>query len=134
MLYGPRVRIIVVIPHMGLDALDMLFRLEKSFGVKFDKGFWDRMPREEVVEPARWWRCDRFVTRSPTSKWRYERRVPAVTAGDVHAVVCAILAEKGITLPPDSWPRVRAVLSDVTGHDIDEITAQSRLFDELGFA
>ena len=40
---------------MGIDALDTLFRLEKSFGVKFDKGFWDRMPREEGVEPARWW-------------------------------------------------------------------------------
>src|SRR5262245_47959090 len=73
-----------VIPPMGIDALDMHFRLEKSFGVKIEKGFWDRMPRGEVVEPARWWSCDRFVKRSSTSKWRYERRVPVVTAGDVH--------------------------------------------------
>jgi hypothetical protein len=28
----------------------------------------------------------------------------------------------------------RAVVSEVTGHAVDEITAQSRLFDELGFA
>ena len=119
---------------MGIDALDMLFRLEKSFGVKFDKGFWDRMPREEAVEPARWWSCDRFVRRSSNPKWGYERRVPTVTAGDVHGVVCAILAERGMTVPTDSWPRVRAVLSEVTGHAVDEITAQSRLFDELGFA
>ena len=125
---------IIVIPHMGLDALDMLFRLEKSFGVKFEKGFWDRMPRGEVVEPARWWSCDRFVTRSSTSKWRYERRVPVVTAGDVHAAVCAALTEKGMAVPSDSWPRVRAVLSGVTGHAVEEIIAQSRLFDDLGFA
>jgi acyl carrier protein len=119
---------------MGIDALDTLFRLEKSFGVKFDKEFWNRIPQAEIVEPARWWSCDRFVRRSSNPKWRYERRVPVVTAGDIHAIVCAILAEKGMTVPADSWPRVRKVLSDVTGHALDEITAQSRLFDDLGFA
>jgi hypothetical protein len=120
--------------RVGLDALDTLFRLEKSFGVKFDKGFWSRVPQCAVVEPARWWSCDRFVTRSSNPKWQYERRVPVVTAGDVHALVCVILNEKGMTVPPDSWPRVRAVLSDVTGHAEDEITTQSRLFSDLGFA
>jgi hypothetical protein len=45
-----------------------------------------------------------------------------------------MLTEKGMAVPADSWPRVRKVLSDVTGHAEDEITAQSRLFDELGFA
>ncbi len=74
------------------------------------------------------------MTRSSNSKWRYERRVPIVTAGDVHAIVCSILAEKGMTIPDDSWPRVRAVLSAVTGHAVDEITSESRLFDDLGFA
>lgn len=111
----------------------MLFRLEKAFGLKFGKDFWSRIPRDEVVEPAPWWSCDRFVRRSSDSMWRYERRVPAVTAGDVHAVVCTVLAEKGMTVPADSWPRVRAVLGDVTGHDVEEITPQSRLFDDLGF-
>jgi hypothetical protein len=119
---------------MGIDALDTVFRLEKSFGVKFDKGFWNRIPHREIVEPARWWSCDRFVRRSSNPKWRYERRVPGVTAGDLHAIVCAILTEKGVAIPPDSWLRVRTVLSDVTGHSADEITAQSRLFDDLGFA
>lgn len=119
---------------LGLDALDTLFRLEKSFGVKFEKDFWNRIPRGVIVEPADWLSCDRFVTRSSNPKWRYERRVPVVTAGDVHAIVCTVLTEKGMTVPPDSWPRVRAVLSGVTGHAEDEITPQSRLFDELGFA
>jgi acyl carrier protein len=119
---------------MGIDALDMIFRLEKSFAVKIDKGFWDRIPQGEIVEPASWWSCDRFVRRSSNPKWRYERAVPVVTAGDVHTVVCAILTEKGMVVPSDSWPRVRAVLSDVTGHAVDEITPQSRLFDDLGFA
>ena len=118
---------------MGIDALDTLFRLEKSFGVKFDQEFWNRMPRREVVEPARWWSCGRSVQTSSNPKWRYERRVSAVTAGDVHATVCAILAEKGMTVPPDSWPRVRAVLSGVTGHSVDEINSESRLIDDLGF-
>jgi acyl carrier protein len=119
---------------MGIDALDMIFRLEKSFAVKIDKGFWDRTPQGEIVEPASFWSCDRFVRRSLNPEWRYERRVPTVTAGDVHTVVCAILAENGMTVPADSWPRVRKVLSEVTGHAVDEITTQSRLFDELGFS
>ena len=119
---------------MGLDALDTLFRLEQSFGVKFDKDFWNRVPHDVVVEPADWLSCDRFVRRSSDPKWLYERRIPVVTAGDVHAAVCAVLAENGMTVPDDSWPRVRAVLSGVTGHAVGEITPQSRLFDELGFA
>lgn len=117
---------------MGIDGLDMLFRLEKSFGMKIDKGFWDRIPQGEP-EPLPWWSCDRFATRSSNVKWRYERRVPVVTAGDVHAIVCDMLTEKGMPVPPDSWLRVRAVLSEVTRHPVDEITAQSRLFQDLGF-
>lgn len=112
----------------------MVFRLEKSFGLKFDNDFWSRVPQGEVVEPAPWWSCNRFVRKSSNPKWRYERRVPVVTAGDIHAAVCAMLTEKGMAVPPDSWPRVRGVLADVTGHAVDEITAQSRLFDDLGFA
>jgi hypothetical protein len=119
---------------MGLDALDTLFRLEKSFGTKFDKQFWNRVPQGAVVEPASFWSCDRFVRRSSKPGQGYERRVPTVTAGDVHAAVSAVLTERGMAVPADSWPRVRKVLSDVTGHAVDEITAQSRLFDELGFA
>ena len=119
--------------RVGIDGLDMLFRLEKSFGLKFDGGFWDRIPQGEA-EPVPWWRCGRFVTRSSNPKWRYERREPVVTAGDVHAIVCTILTEKGMTVPPDSWPRVRAVLSEVTGHAVEEISTQSRLFQDLGFA
>jgi len=119
---------------MGLDALDMIFRLEKSFAVKIDKGFWDRIPQGEIVEPASFWSCDRFVRRSSKPGRGYERRVPTVTAGDVHTVVCAILTENGMAIPADSWPRVRKVLSEVTGHAVDKITRQSRLFDELGFA
>src|SRR5688572_2306320 len=119
---------------VGLDALDTLFRLEKSFGLKFDKEFWDRIPQGVVVEPVPWWRCDPLATRSSNPNWRYERRLPVATAGDVHAVVCAFLTEKGMAIPPDSWPRVRAVLSDVTGHAVDDITAESRLFQDLGFA
>ena len=119
---------------MGLDALYTLCRLEKSFGLKFDKDFWNRIPQGEVVAPVPWWSCDRFVRRSSNPNWAYERRVPTVTAGDVHPAVCAVLTEKGMTVPVDSWPRVRAVLSDVTGHAVDEITAQSRLVQDLGFA
>jgi len=119
---------------MGIDTLDTLFRLEKSFGLKFDNAFWDRVPQGVVVQPVPWWRCDMLATRSSNPKWRYERRVPVVTAGDVHAVVCAILTEKGMIIPPDSWPRVRTVLSDVTRHPVDEIAPQSRLFEDLGFS
>jgi hypothetical protein len=37
----------------------------------------------------------RFVEKKLSNpKWGYERRVPTVTAGDVHGVVCAILAER----------------------------------------
>lgn len=116
---------------MGLDGLDMLFRLEKSFGLQFDKGFWDRLPQGEA-EPVPWWRFDQFATRSLNPKWRYERRKAVVTAGDLHSVVCAILAEKGMTIPPDSWQRVRKVLSDVTGHGVGRITTQTLLFQDLG--
>ena len=118
---------------MGIDSLDALFRLEKSFGVKLGNDFWDRAPRGEP-EPASWWGCDRrFVRRSTRPGWRYERHVPVATAGDVHAMMCAVLTERGLAVPPDSWPRVRRVLSDVTGHAEDDIVAGSRLFQDLGF-
>lgn len=118
---------------VGIDALDTFFRLERSFGVKFDKGLWDRIPQDVVVEPVPWWSCDPRARRSSNAKWRYERRTPTATAGDVHTAVCAELSEKGIEVPADSWPRVRQVLSDVTGHPFGEITAESRLFADLGF-
>lgn len=49
-------------------------------------------------------------------------------------VVAGLIVVGGIAIPADSWPRVRKVFSDVTRNAEDEITAQSRLFDDLGFA
>ena len=117
---------------MGLEFLDMIFRLEKSFGLKFDKGFLNRLPQGDA-EPASFWDFGRFVDKSSNPKWRYERRVPVVTAGDVHLAVCDVLTEKSVAVPSDSWQRVRAVLSDVTGHDEEEIKPESLLFQDLGF-
>ena len=118
---------------MGIDALDTTFRLEKSFGMKIERTLWGRLPRGKV-ERASFWDCGQFVRRSSNPQWTYERYVPVVTAGDVHEALCASLSEKGVPIPPDSWERVRTVLSDVTGHAVEEITAQSRLFQDLGFS
>jgi len=117
---------------MGIDALDTLFRLEKSFGQKFEPNLWERVPKGHA-EPASFWEFGRFVWKSSNPNWKYERVVPVVTAGDVHDAVCASLTERGVPVPPDSWDRVRTVLSEVTGHAVETITAQSRLFQDLGF-
>ena len=95
---------------MGLDSLDMAFRLEKAFGLK-----WRRADYE---------RCWNDASKLDTAD---------ITAGDIHTFVCKLLTEQGLPIPPSSWHRVQRVLGDVTGSPIAKIRPVSRLKSDLGF-
>ena len=78
---------------MGIDALDIAFRLEKSFRVKLSREDSDYMygrgkPRHEQIEP---------------------------TAGEIHDRLCELLKRKGVGPPADSWVRVQTCIAEGIG-------------------
>ena len=87
---------------MGIDLLDMVFRLEREFGL--------RVNRED----------DLF------------QRGDDMTAGEVQFIVGVQLLEQGKALPDDFWPRVQRVIAKTLEIPEHQIHPTSRLFDDLG--
>lgn len=96
---------------MGMDALDMAWRLEKAFGITWFKEDYDRCVAQ--------------------------RRDPSgddLTAGDIDAFVRTKLREANLPIPPSTWHRVQKVLGDVTGAKLAKIRPESHLRRDLGFS
>ncbi|MGA2497856.1 MAG: hypothetical protein ABSH20_08950 [Tepidisphaeraceae bacterium] len=89
---------------MGVDALDLVFRLEKSFGIKL-----------------------------PYSNSAGMFDVPGgVTAGHVHDFICRRLTESGRRIPFSSWHRVQLCISRAVGVPPQQVKRESRLVKDLG--
>ena len=113
---------------MGMDALDILFRLEKSFGVKIPRGRVFEVPppptfgfpvkvpgHEELRETGR----------------TFEGHCFDLTAGELHDRLCELMREQGMAIPFSSWHRVKKCLSNALGVSPNRITRESRLITDL---
>ncbi|HSI33891.1 MAG: hypothetical protein ACAI43_14930 [Phycisphaerae bacterium] len=96
---------------MGIDFLDIVFRLEKEFSIK--------LPRAAL-----------FWTDAEMRLRRRER--PPLTAGLLHRQLVEFLSRNRLDVPADSWERVRKCLSAALGVKEDEIRPDSRLIEDLG--
>jgi len=94
---------------MGIDMLDLMFRLEKQFHIPIE---WE--PLERVAQ--------RF------SPWD-------LAAGDIHRVVCDTYVAAGAAVPASSWRRVKLVIIHCRPGPISptRITPHTRLVADLGF-
>ena len=89
------------------ELLDLVFWLERSFGVKLD--------RKEFLRV--------FGQREPVD----------FTAGELHDWVCEEIWRKGKTVPFSSWHRVQRVLFDLTGKLPQSIRRGSYIDRDLGY-
>jgi hypothetical protein len=91
---------------MGIDTLDIIFRLEKAFGIK--------IPRNVLFEES----------------WDWRRR--DVRVGELHEQLCRRLREAGRPVPHSSWHRVKVCVAESLGVELRKINRESWLFRELG--
>ena len=91
---------------MGIDALDLAFRLEKRFGVRIRPG--DCLP---IFQARR-----------------------DLTVGGLHEVVCRRLREEGRPVPFASWNGVRLEVGKALGVSPLVIRRSSRLIADLGMS
>lgn len=99
---------------MGLDHLDMTFRIEKAFGFKWDlngdadvKRLWAIRANQDIEDDC--------------------------TAGDVHTFVCLRLRELGREVPHDSWRQLQEIIVKVTRCEVEDVRPESYLKKDLGF-
>ena len=100
---------------MGIDFLDIIFRIEKAFAAKIPRG----VLHADVA----------VLSRRPGRRGRLD-----FTVGGLHEQVCTELARGGYTVPPDSWERVRQCVSDALGVPVEAVRPESLLVSELGAA
>ena len=95
---------------MGIDILDINFRLEKAFSL--------RMPWGQLV-----WR--------EQNRDKHHIRIDP-TVGEIYLYICEMLRGKEIPIPEDSWDRVVRCISDALGVDRSNIHPHSHLVKDLG--
>jgi acyl carrier protein len=99
---------------VGIDALDLAFRLEKAFGVTLPRRKLNRLyfSGEQLVQ----------------------KRLPKVdpTIGEIHSRFCQLLVEEGVNVPADSWDRVRQCVAACLSIDKTDIQQESRFYTDLG--
>jgi acyl carrier protein len=98
---------------MGVDLLDIHFRLEKALGI--------RLPRTSLY----WTRQEREAGSLYVGK-------RDVTAGEVHVNLCETLAELGHEVPANSREIVRACLGEALGFAPEEVKPEHLLIRDLG--
>lgn len=95
---------------MGIDLIDLAFRLERKFGVK--------------------------ISRDQLSKLAMRNDPPDINVGDLFDVIRRALPQAGVLdrdLDADVlWPIYQHAISDALGVDLDEITKDKGLIHDLG--
>jgi len=97
---------------MGLDILDLVFRLERQFGVR--------------------------ISRDQFSKLAMRNEPPDIRVGDLFDFLCGEVPHSGVLdleLDADAlWPIYQRAISDSLGVDLEEITKAKGLIHDLGAA
>jgi hypothetical protein len=94
--------------NMGIDALDLCFRLEKHFGIRITaKDFEMLHARPDAWDP---------------------------TAGEVHAWIVKLCATCNVRVPWSSWNRVRLALANVVRKPPQFIKRDTHLIRDSDFS
>ncbi len=96
------------------DLMDLLFRLEMTFGIKLKRstlGFWNPPTRDDGNSP-----------------------IGDMTAGQLHDRICAILREEGSPVPKASWRKTQLALAKGAGVNPWSITRETLIRKELKFS
>lgn len=96
---------------MGIDFYDLIFRLEKRFGIELER-----------VSDSRW--KEIFLTRNP----------PDITAGELYEVVIQKIQEQGREMPANGWAMFCFEVSRCLGVHESDIKPESLLAGELGMS
>jgi hypothetical protein len=98
--------------QMGIDGLDIIFRLERAFNVTIPAGriYWSDEQR----------RLNKFDRRT------------TVTVGEMHHRMCDLLREMKHSVPDNSWDRVAKCVGDALQVAPTSIKPQDRLIEDLG--
>lgn len=91
---------------MGIDLLDVSFRVERVFGVS---------PRGEHYNQL----C-------------LQHDPPDFTAGELHDLICKLCRAEGKPVPYSSWSRLRLVLVDTLGVNPSQVLKDARIIRDLG--
>jgi hypothetical protein len=91
-----------------MDFLDFMFRIEKRFGIKIERGDLRMLEKD--------------------------RRPFDVTAGELYEWVVKVCETRGVKAPHSSWNGVRLELAKVVGKSPWIIHRETWVFRELGFS
>ena len=111
---------------MGMDLLDITFRLEESFEVRLQRV--DLLFAERSSPPTASSGDDAI----PVVDYQPVRQRWDITAGEIHDRLCAILREQDRPVPFSSWRRVKKCLYEATGASPELITRNSWRVEDLG--
>lgn len=100
---------------MGVDWLDLTFRLEKRFDIKITRADFEVLDQE-------------------ISAKRGHLKLPDVTAGEIHDWIVALCQSKGVKKPHSSWTRVRIAFGQTTATVPQRIHRETFIVMELGFS
>jgi len=90
---------------MGMDVLDISYRIEKRFGV--------RLEPPDLVDAC-------------------EANSYDLTAGMLHEIVCEKCQREGLEIPTSSWTRIRLILAETLAKPVREIKRDAWLCRNLG--
>jgi acyl carrier protein len=135
-----RVRAIYTTRGVGLDALDIIFRLEKSFEIVIPRGRVFEEPSVTRYQPTGGFpvmvRGRTDANESPDVDEPPPKQARAnwydITAGEIHDRVCELVREQGKAVPFSCWHRVKKCLSDALGVSPKQIRRESWLSEDLG--
>jgi len=120
---------------MGLDLLDITFRLERRFqiNIRMDRLFEPRefrtfgFPVQVAGHPPQ---SDANISPAPP-RHRLLPRGWDITIGEIHDRVCELLREQGRPVPFSSWRRVKICIYEGVGVSPRLITRNSWLVQDL---
>ena len=114
---------------MGLDALDIIFRLEKSFGTMIPRGrVFEEPSRPTFGFPVK---VAGMAAADVPMPEKDRGRLYDLTAGQIHDRLCELMREQGKAVPYSSWHRVKKCLTDALGVSPKLIRRDSRLVQDL---
>ena len=91
---------------MGVDFLDFSFRIDKSFGVKFIRDDYKRLPSRHPFDATAW---------------------------EMHEWVTSVCRERGVRVPWSSWTRVRIELAKTVGEPPQVVHRDTLVVRDLDF-
>lgn len=94
---------------MGVDWLDVAFRLEKSFSIKIRRGDTERLiPQAFVSKPM------------------------GVRCGELHEMVLKLCGEQNVPAPSSSWTRVKLCIMHGCRAKAIKVRKEAWLVDDVG--